>query len=513
MKYKNIFFGIIAMLVTACGEDFLDVPLKTDLTSEIYFTKEADFVQAINGVYVPLRQIYQGTSSVSEGCTGAFVWDEMRSDNARYIVNPSFRATLNQEAAADFITEASSSVALAQFRQNYLIIARANQILFTIDGVTFASEATKNSIKGQALFLRAFAYFNLVTHFDSVPMHLTPVTNLAETALPLSTPEEVKAQIIADVTEAIDLLPLKSAQAATDKGRITQGAAKMMLANVYMVEKDFAAAETLLKDLVDDAEYSLMPNYADAFNPANKNNAESIFEVQFLAGGDGYASWFQYSFIPYPMLQDTVRKLMGTTNGQSLAGGEGYNIPSPDLIAAYEPGDLRFAATVGYVHNSSNVNFPYVKKYMYTHSAHLQANTNWPVYRYAEVLLYLAEALNEQGKTAEALTYINDPVGTSPVSIRERAGLPDIVAADQSAARTAIAQERRIELAFENKRLPDLIRTGTVQAVMSAYGAKVKADPATYYFPAGYLPSAQAFVTIDEIWPLPAEEALYSPYF
>ena len=515
MKYKNIFFGIIALLVTACGDSFLDVPLKTDITATIYFSREADFVQAINGVYAPLRQIYQGTSSVSEGCTGAFVWDEMRSDNARYIVNPSFRATLNQEAAADFITEASNTVARDQFRQNYLIIARANQILFTIDPVTFATDAKKNSIKGQALFLRAFAYFNLVTHFGSVPMHLTPVTNLGETAIPLSTPEAIKAQIITDLTAAIDLLPLKSVQAATDKGRITSGAAKMLLANLYMVQKDYASAETLLKGIVSSNEYSLLANYATAFSPANKNNAESIFEVQFLEGGAGYASWFQYSFIPYPILQDTVRKLMGTTNGQSLAGGEGYNIPSPDLIAAYEPGDKRFAATVGYVRDAGNVRFPYVKKYMYPHATHLQAGTNWPVYRYAEVLLFLAEAINEQagGRQAEALTYINTVIGASPVSIRGRAGLALKVAATQADVRTAIAQERRIELAFENKRLPDLIRTGTLQAVISAYGARVKANPATYYFPAGYLPAAQAFATIDELWPLPADEALYSQYF
>jgi hypothetical protein len=510
MKYKNIYLGIMAMLVTACGKDFLDVPLKTDITSEVYFTKESDFTLAINAVYAPLRNIYQGTSSVSEGCTGAFVWDEMRSDNARYIVNPSFRATLNQENTADFITEASNSIALAQFRTNYLMIARANQILYTIDAVTFTSEATKNNVKGQALFLRAFAYFNLVTHFGSVPMHLTPVTNMEETALPLSTSEDVTTQIIADVTEAIDLLPLKSAQ---EEGRITRGAAKMLLANVYMVEKEWALAETLLKEIVADGQNTLLTDYAAVFDPANKNNAESIFEVQFLAGGDGYASFFTYSFVPYPLSKDTVAKLTGATNANGLAGGEGYNIPSPDLISAYEPGDLRFAATIDSVHDINNVRFPYCKKYLHPHSQHLQANDNWPVYRYAEVLLFLAEALNEQGKTAEALTYINDPVGASPVSIRERAGLPDVVAADQSSARTAIAQERRIELAFENKRLPDLIRTGTVQAVISAYGARVIADPAKYYFPAGYEPSDQAFVNIDELWPLPAEEALYSPYF
>jgi hypothetical protein len=159
--------------------------------------------------------------------------------------------------------------------------------------------------------------------------------------------------------------------------------------------------------------------------------------------------------------------------------------------------------------------YPYCKKYLHNHTLLNNSNDNWPVYRFAEVLLDLAEAINEQSgsRTAEALAYINDPVGTSSVSIRERAGLANIVAADQASAREAIAHERRIELAFENKRWLDLVRTGQAVSVMTAYGASIRADETKYYFPTGYHLPAAAFQTIDLVWPLPADEALYSPYF
>ncbi len=509
MKSKIFLFATLAVLLSGCGDKFLNVPSETSLTSEVFFKTQADFTAAINANYAPLRVMYTGTTPVSEGATGLYLLTEMHSDNARYILNPGFRATLNQENAADFITEASNTVSTFQYRTNYVVIARANQILATIDGVDFAAES-KGNIKGQALLLRAFSYLNLVQLFGSVPMHLTPVKTIEETALPLATADAVMTQILADAKAAKDLLPEKSKAVA---GQITKGTARMILANVYMLKKDYASAETVLKEIVASGEYKIMADYASLFLPANKNNSESIFEIQFQQGTDGYASSFFYSFIPYPSSTETIAALTGVSNPNIQSGGEGFNAPTPELIAAYEAGDKRYDASIGTAPIVGGTLFPYCKKYTHPHLLLGQTNDNWPVYRYAEVLLFLAEALNEQNKSAEALTYINTPIGSSPVSIRGRAGLDPITVSAQADVRTAIAKERRVELAFENKRWFDLVRTGKAVETITAYGAKVKASPSTYYFPTGYTPNASAFTKIDLVWPLPADESLYSTYF
>ena len=153
-------------------------------------------------------------------------------------------------------------------------------MLALIDNIQFASPDTKNNLKGQALFLRAFAYFELVRYFGKVPMHLVPVVGRLDAALPLSTTDELYAQITKDALEATKLLPNKAKQEA---GRATSGAAKTMLANVYITQKKWAQAETLMKDVVTNDGYMLMPDYNNAFSfsGSNKNNAESVFEVQY----------------------------------------------------------------------------------------------------------------------------------------------------------------------------------------------------------------------------------------
>ncbi len=512
MRNKIILLGILGTLLMSCGEDFLTISSKTALTDDVYYKTEADLKAAVNAVYAPLRVLFTGTSATSEGANAAYIMGEMHSDNARYIINPLFRATVNQEQVADFIHLASNSVSTFKYQRTYSVIAAANKVLSTVDAAEFKDESARNNVKGQALCLRAFSYFDLVQYFGSVPMHLEPVTTFEGTAAPLASVDQLYAQIIADLTKAIDLLPTRSNQA--DLGRVTKGTAQMILANVYMVQRNYALAETLLKAIVSSGEYSLMPDYAAVFNPANKNNSESIFEIQYCQGTDGYSSTFCYGMLPYPMDISTVAELTGVSDPQPLNGGEAFNVPSPDIIEAYEAGDLRFNATVGYAKDIHGTQFPFCKKYLHPHLQFGLSNDNWPVYRYAEVLLFLAEAINEQGKpVSEALSYLNTPVGKSPVSLRGRAGLNPIVAGSQEEARQAIAKERRIELAFENKRWLDLVRTGKAVEVMTAFGARVKANPARYYFPTGYRPSDQAFSKIELVWPLPSAEAMYTPYF
>ena len=139
------------------------------------------------------------------------------------------------------------------------------------------------------------------------------------------------------------------------------------------------------------------------------------------------------------------------------------------------------------------------------HAVHGVTGNNWPVYRYAEVLLMMAEAKAELGKTAEAATYLN--------MVRKRAGLGNSTAGSQADLRQAIYRERRVELAFENKRWFDLVRTGRAIETITAYGNRVKANPQAYYYPAGAVPPNNAFTNIREYYALPADEAALSPYF
>jgi hypothetical protein len=501
MKKRLIVIVLIAVALSSCNS-FLDVVPETSLSSATFFKTESDFAQAVNAAYAPLRNI----ANDHAWCLG-----ELHSDNTYYARNVLFGAVDNTENLADFAVPTANGITTNshvrdQYRLDYLIIARTNQILALIDGVDFDADSKAN-LKGQALFLRAYAYFELVRYFGKVPLHLTPVTDRQEAALPLSSTDSIYDQIIKDATEAGSLLLPKSKQ---EPGRATSGAAKTLLANVYIVLKKWTDAETILQQVVDSHEYELMPNYADAFSnsASNKNNIESVFEIQFKEGSDGYSGNFLYDFLPRPMTAAEVETITGTSNPQSLSE-EGNNIPTPDIISAYEPGDKRKDASIAYITLSTSLRankvFPYIKKYAKKHAQQGNTGTDWPVYRYSEVLLFMAEALNEDNKPGDAAVYLN--------KVRQRAGLPPTTAVSVPDMRNAIYRERRVEFAFENKRWFDLVRTGRVKDVITAYGKRVVGNPLNYYYPAGAVPPSNAFTQLETVYPLPADESALTPYF
>jgi len=497
MKNKLIVLLILGMVVTGC-EDELTIFPEDSLSEPTFFKTADDFEQAVNGAYVPLRQINNQAKPYLA---------EMHSDNTYFARNTAFGATEQQEDIADFAIPSDNGITANrwvgdQYVLDYQIIARANQILATIDDAEFDA-ATKGNLKGQALFLRAFAYLELVQFFGSVPLHLIPVTGRDDAALPLSSEEEIYTQILADAGEAAQLLPPKSEQEA---GRVTSGAARTVLANAYIVQKKWAEAETQLRAIIDSNEYSLMPNYADAFSGTtdNKNNMESVFEVQYKEGPEGLNGSFLYNFLPRPLTAEEVGSVTGTSNPQPL-NGEGNNIPTPDIIAAYEEGDLREEASIQYITAGESFwrdgVYPIIKKYVEPHALNGNTGMNWPVYRYSEVLLFMAEALEEQGKSGEAATFLNE--------VRTRAGL----GAASGNLLEAIYRERRVELAFENKRWFDLVRTGRAVEVITAYGNRIKATPNDYYYPEGVEPRANAFTNISLRYALPASESSLNPNF
>ncbi len=497
MKNLILILAVSGLLVTGC-EDELTIFPQDSLSTPTFFQTEEDFTQAVNAAYVPLRSINNASKPYLA---------EMHSDNTYYARNTAFGATEQQEDIADHAIPSDGGITANVHVENvyvqyYEIVARTNQILTTIDEAEF-DESAKANLKGQTLFLRAYSYFDLVQFFGSIPLHLTPVLGREDAALPLSTADEIYTQIIADAQAAIPLLPTKSEQVP---GRITSGAARTLLANVYIVREQWAEAETLLRAVVQSNEYELMPDYADAFsgNTDNKNNMESVFEVQYKEGPEGLQGSFLYNFLPRPMTAEEVGSVTGTSNPQPL-NGEGNNIPTPDIIEAYEEGDLREEASIQYVTLSESFwrdgTYPIIKKYVEPHSLHGNHGMNFPIYRYSEVLLLLAEALEEQGESAEAATYLN--------MVRTRAGL----GAATGDLGEAIFDERQVELAFENKRWFDLVRTGRAIDVITAHGNRIIENPNDYYYPEGVEPRSNAFSNISERYALPASESSLNPNF
>lgn len=281
---------------------------------------------------------------------------------------------------------------------------------------------------------------------------------------------------------------------AAELGRATKGAAKMLLGYIYITRKEYALAETALKDITGYG-YQLLPSYRSVFDPTNKTNHELIFEVQYLESPTGAPSDFIYRFLPQA---DDASIVTGFPVKNITSG---LNVPTKDLLDSYEPGDTRLEASVsiaegsgetganfiidtikspvGYTAPAGKVGKPFIHKYDWPHHTLGQTNSNWPIYRYSDALLLLAEALNEQGKPDQALPYLNE--------VRNRAfeGGGTISTTDQNELRDIIAHERRVELAFENKRWLDLVRTGKAIEVMNAHGVKIKMiDPGIN--PAGY---------------------------
>lgn len=292
-------------------------------------------------------------------------------------------------------------------------------------------ETLRAQLIAEALFVRAHAYFLLVQDYGALPLRLHETVNLSgDNNLARSSVDSVYAQIIADLQTAATTLPPNYSGASV--GRATSFAAYAMLGKVELQKGDNAAAVTALRNVVfPGSPYSLLPNYADLWNPTTKNSAESIFELQFLPPLNGSPFW---NYFAPPSLN-----IPGGTNGSTSP-----NTPTKSLIAAYEPGDKRFAASIAFDPN----NQPYILKFKDPAVAvGNDANNDFPIIRYADAMLMLAEAL---GETTEAYSLINQ--------VRARAGLGPISAATPGTYIDKEMHERRVELAFECQRWHDLLR-------------------------------------------------------
>lgn len=474
---KLIYTTILLAGLVSCKKESLELIPQTSLSSGSFFKDAAQFNQALTGAYANLRTV---------AFTGIYM-DEMRSDNTFFTFYSADRGTgTSVEAFAEFIDDNLTSQQANnpgnRYGNDYSAIAKLNTILSRLE-TSPLEQTVKDQISGEALFLRAFFYFDLVQHYGGVPLQLEEVTSVEGAFIVRSSVEEVYTQIIADLLKATPLLPV--ATKFPQSGRASKGAAKVLLAYAYMSKptREYAKAETELLD-VTKMNYELLNDYAAVFDVKNKNNKESIFEVQYQMGNDGQQSDFIWRFIPKTTNSEFILGLRGTNARGGLASG-GWNVPTQELVDSYEDNDLRLPASIavaeGTINNEvltttavkSPVNYVpepgkgyyyFIKKYLHPpYQVEYNTDDNWPIFRYSGALLLLAECLVAEGKNAEALPYLN--------KVRKRAGLDPLSAATKK----NVADEMRHELAFENHRWTDLIRNGEAIEVLNAKGVRMKA--------------------------------------
>lgn len=455
---KNI-FSIISLasvlMMSSCSKSFIEKQPVSSVTIDALYKTDKDYQDAVIGVYQGLRTPYQNMWQFGD-LRGDDVWIQVTNQ-------PS-------STGVDLFSINSSDALLNTTWANYYVaINRANNILTRIESADPAVIKNKDRYIGEAKFLRALAYFDLVRIFGDVQMNTSVPTIDEIRATPRTKAATVYSEvIIKDLLDAGSKLPL--VYTGVEVGRATRGAAKAILGKVYLTIKDFPKAEAVLQELTAPPyTYALLPNYNDLYDYSkNEHHSEYIFDIEYEEGLGGLGSVFTRYSMP------NVTALL---NYYNIRGGfnESFS-PTMRFVNLWQAGDLRKDVSVqccgSWTHPttgvvttfSSTTSLSYTKKYITSVATQDDSRANWKVTRFADVLLMLSEAMNENGKSALAFTTLN--------RVRQRAGLPQLSGLTQAQLRDAIALERRFELAFEGHRWFDLVRTGKALEALAPVGMK-----------------------------------------
>lgn len=452
MKLKPFFLAILLIaLLSGCNKDFLVKSPEYSVNTANFFKTKDDAISAINGAYQPLQwpKLYNMRMWTTDIMAGnSIVGAGGGSDGIE---------TTNE---ASFVTTPDNPGVLDLWRGPWPGILRTNIILEKVPGMNI-NEALKNRILGEAHFLRGLYYFILTRFFGGVPLILKPVNPGDDLRPKRASKTEVYNQIILDFQKAAELLPARNTYTGSDVGRAGKGAAEGMLAKVYLTLGDWQKTVDLCNS-VQALGFALNPFYADNFDPSKKNSIESLFEIQYT-GNAGYNFWSNQNQASW------LSTFTGPRGADMVAGGWGWDQPTQEFMDSYEAGDLRKDVTVLYEGCPPFAGKDYQKSYSLTgynlrkflvsksiSSSYDNSPMDFPVLRYADVLLMKAEALNELGRTSEAEIPLNE--------VRNRAGLPNVSGGlAKEAFRQKVLHERRMELSFEGQRWFDLIRVNNGQ--------------------------------------------------
>ena len=451
-KFLFIFTFILlaGTLFLSCGKKFLEEKPRT-----------VSLIDLMNSPDGGLRMIAAIYSKLYDFGEHSFSWigvSSITSDDADK--GSDIGDTGTDKDQLDNWTFTSSAISFSElWLNNFQGIGRATYALKYLPDMDIAD---KDRYIGEAKMLRAYFYWNLVRIFGGVPIINNVLESEADiaSATTRASAEEVYAFIESDLTDAIARLPLIIPPA--ENGRVSKGAAEALLAKVYLYEKKWALSKTMCDAVISSNQYSLDPDYSNIWREVGEFSPESIWEVNAIGTQPNLGVW-EYFLVQAPR----------GANGL----GWGFNTPSQDLINAYEPGDVRKAATImfrgetlwdGYQVSPDATNATYnyksyVSKTKETYDGDdVQTNKNLRILRYGEVLLIKAEVENELGNILAAQQALD--------LVRLRAALLPTTAINQADLRNAIYKERRVEMAFEHDRMFDLQRTGRAGAVLRALG-------------------------------------------
>ncbi len=448
--------GLLVTVPSACTQ-FLTEDLKGSFSTDTYYQNDKQALQAINGTY--------NAMSFTNSDNEIWVFGDVASDDAVKGGNPGDQAEITY--IDEFTPNSTNGIIINYWKFAYEIIARANNVIANVPSIPM-DEALKNRIVGEAKFIRAYSYFNLVNVFGKVPLKLLPQLTQGTIHVPLSEVSAIYQQIETDLTDAAAVLPVSYTSA--DIGRATRGAALAMLGKASLYQQKWSAAISYFQQLDALGIYRLLPKFADNFSLAHENSSESVFEIQQLMNqnpgtGNGLNQWF----------------------APASEGGYYFNAPTQFLVDAFEKSttgevDPRLDASIGRAGqpwlNNDIFNASWsptgflTKKHQQplsevSSSLKGDGDLNYIYLRYADILLMKAEAFNENGNADSARANLN--------KVRERArasfnGTPpadllaNVTTLDRNQLATTIQKERRVELAQEFHRYFDLMRWGKTVA-------------------------------------------------
>jgi len=450
-KYTIIITSIFILLLSSCG-NFLDQPIKGQLTSSGFYSTEEECEQAIYACYQSL--------SPEDWWENDFFWlvGDVCSDDA-------FKGNSIEGDQADFgnlarwLINSQNEWLEIKWLYTYITISRSNLIIENVPEATI-DEVIKDQILAEAHFLRALSYFELVKNFGGAVLVLEQPA--PDEIFPRSTVAETWKQIEDDLIYASERLPLKSELESTDLGRATRGAALAFLSKASLFQQKYDEALQYANQVVETAEYILETDFANIWSIHNPNGSESIFEIQHA----------------YDEIHYTGSALPVLTRSRA-DGGWGFATPSSHL-ENFMGNDPRLKHTI--IKEGDNVNAEHQnydtelkdnesgrinRKYFITisdrvsESEYIKEQLNHILFRYADLLLIRAEAAYFMGDENQARESLR--------MVRNRVGLNVNGALAGEALLKVIYDERRRELALEGHRYYDLKRTGKLNEAIADF--------------------------------------------
>lgn len=486
-----------------------------------FFINGSVCIQTVNAAYAPLAWDFNN-SYFDEWYIGDIASDDALKGGQNLADGP------NAYDIDNFKVNPNNGILLDYYRCKFMGIARCNLAIDQLPGMVGklaeddpVTEERLQCAIGEAHFMRAMYYFQLVRVFGRVPKIDFVVSDSGLWKQPCATTQEIYDFIIKDLLKAHDLLWEKSQYPDTDAGRATKGAAKAYLCKAYLYMKDYDNAYKWGKDWVDNeykkGEYALSSDYFKNFTLAGENDKESVFEIQYMEDPTSSYGGFGFSRGSFSM------RLTRPRASQLGAVGWGWNHPTQELWDAYEAGDPRREQTIGVLapedqENSEAVylgNIYYSRKTCWIEDGVFpelkhdsRGPLNYKLMRASDALLLYAEAANESGKDMAGAKWALEQVRSRARAQVNTPVLPEFpgyngYTDNAESLRQAIRHERRVELGMEAHRWFDIVRWGIAADVMNNYRKTTSAEVREQM--AEFLPGKC------ELFPLPAEEINLNP--